>query len=130
MDPIRSWTQYLRQSLARCSMKGPSSFILQRVSSSRPGVGARDPSAPAPKVIKPPPDVMIGDVDSVPALPGDDAMFDTLSELREALEPIIDGSVEVESLEARETTSALRTYLQSILGATITMRGEQPTALT
>jgi len=88
----------------------------------------RDRSAPPPKLIESG-GVTIGPEAKPLEDPRDDLMVDTLSELREALEPIKDGTVDISSPEAREAIGALRNYLEVIVRAPVELAGEKPREL-
>lgn len=87
----------------------------------------RDDSSPPPKVLSPPPGVTVGKADPLPDPPSREAE-DTLQELHELLEPVVDGTLPVEDEAARKAVAALRQVLETVLRAPITIGGEQPRA--
>jgi hypothetical protein len=72
--------------------------------------------------------VTVGDPRPVPDAPSG-AAVEMLQELKDLVEPIKDGTVPADSPEARRTIAALRDLLESVLGAPITLEGEQPRTL-
>jgi hypothetical protein len=88
----------------------------------------REPAAPTPAALTSPPGVTVGDPHPVPDAPSAEAV-ETLQELKDLVEPIKDGAVPVDSPEARGAIAALRDVLESLLGAPITIEGEQPRTL-
>jgi hypothetical protein len=88
----------------------------------------REPNASAPVALASPPGVTVGDPHPVADAPSGEAI-EMLQELKDLVEPIKDGAVPVDSPEARRTIAALRNFLESLLGAPITLEGEQPRTL-
>lgn len=88
----------------------------------------QNPTAPPPRLLDPPREVMVGTPRPLPA-PADPRMEDALLDLRELTEQIQEGKLDPDSLEARSVLASLRELLETILQAPITFAGEAPRAL-
>lgn len=92
----------------------------------------KDPQAPPPKILPPPAQVTVGPQQPPQPVadPTDRSMEDAIAELREIIEPVQAGNADPTSEAARKAAGTLRAYLEQILGASITLTGEQPRTLT
>jgi hypothetical protein len=85
----------------------------------------RDRHAPAPEVVEPPGAVRVDRPRPLPD-PASPEMADTLQELKDLVEPIKDGEVDLQSIAARQAAARLRELLEVIVGSPITIAGEPP----
>jgi len=85
----------------------------------------RDRQAPPPNVVEPPGAVQVGRMQPLPD-PTSPEMADTLQELKDLVEPIMDGEVDPEAPAARQAVARLRELLEVIVGSPITLAGEPP----
>jgi hypothetical protein len=83
----------------------------------------RDRHAPPPKVVGPPDAVRVERPRPL-ADPASPEMADTLQELKDLVEPIKDGEVDLEAIAARQAVARLRELLEVIVGSPITFAGE------
>lgn len=88
----------------------------------------RDSQAPPPGAIEPPVGVQVERVDPLPD-PTDQAMVDTLQELKDLVEPIKNGQVNPDAAAAREAVARLRDLLEVIVCSPITFSGEPARAV-
>jgi hypothetical protein len=85
----------------------------------------RDRQAPPPNAVQPPGAVLVER--PRPLLdPTSPEMADTLQELKDLVEPIKDGQVDLEAIAARQAVARLRELLEVIVGSPITFVGEPP----
>jgi hypothetical protein len=89
----------------------------------------KDPTAPAPVVVQVPEGVTMGPAQPRPEPPDDEAI-ETLQELKDAVERVKDGHVDVEDATARQAIADLRAMLEAALRAPITLAGETPRPVT
>ena len=83
----------------------------------------RDRQASPPGVVEPPAAVRVED--PRPLLdPASPEMASTLQELKDLVEPIKDGAVDVEAIAARQAVARLRELLEVIVASPITFAGE------
>ena len=85
----------------------------------------RDRQAPPPKVVEPPGAVRVEHPQPLPD-PASPEMADTLQELKDLVEPVKDGDIDVEAIAARQAVARLRELLEVIVGSPITFAGEPP----
>ena len=83
-----------------------------------------EPASP-PKALPPPEGVTVGPADPLPDAPSSDAL-DTLQDLKDVVEPIKDGTIDLANPAAREAVERLRDVVEAALGAPITFAGEEP----
>jgi hypothetical protein len=88
----------------------------------------RDRQAPPPAVVEPPDAVRVERPLPLPD-PASPEMADTLQELKDLVEPIKDGEVDLKAIAARQAVARLRELLEVIVGSPITFAGEQPRAV-
>jgi hypothetical protein len=89
-----------------------------------------DRDAASPKVLQPANGVTVAATGKVLADPPARDVEDTLQDLLEAVGVVREGAVPPETEEARKAVGYLRDYLEQVLGASITIEGEQPRQLT
>ena len=85
----------------------------------------RDRQAPPPNAIEPPAAVRVERPQPLPD-PATLEMADTLQELKDLVEPIKDGEVDLEAIAAREAVARLRELLEVIVASPIIFAGEPP----
>ncbi len=85
----------------------------------------RDRQAPLPNAVEPPVAVRVERPRPLPD-PAGAEMVDTLQELKDLVEPIKDGEVDLEAIAAREAVARLRELLEVIVASPITFAGEPP----
>lgn len=85
----------------------------------------RDRQAPPPTVVEPPGAILVERLRPLPD-PASPEMADTLQELKDLVEPIKDGEIDLEALAARQAAAKLRDLLEVIVGSPITFAGEPP----
>jgi len=85
----------------------------------------RDRQAPPPTMVEPPSTVQVERPRPLPD-PASQEMADTLQELKDLVEPIKDGQVDLEEVAARQAVARLRELLEVIVGSPITFVGEPP----
>jgi hypothetical protein len=83
----------------------------------------RDRNAPPPNAVEPPTAVHVERLEPLPD-PTSPDMADTLQELKDLVEPIKDGTVDPEAIEARQAVAKLRELLEVIVRSPITFAGE------
>jgi len=79
----------------------------------------RDRQAPPPNVVEPPGAVRVERPRPLPD-PASPEMADTLQELKDLVEPIKDGEVDLEAIAARQAVARLRELLEVIAASPIT----------
>jgi hypothetical protein len=85
----------------------------------------RDRHAPPPVAVEPPAAISVERPQPLPD-PVSPEMAQTLQELKDLVEPIKDGEVDAEAIEARRAVARLRELLEVIVGSPITFAGEPP----
>jgi hypothetical protein len=85
----------------------------------------RDRQAPSPNVVEPPAAVRVERPQPLPD-PASVEMADNLQELKDLVEPIKDGEVDLEAIAARQVIANLRELLEVIVASPITLAGEAP----
>jgi hypothetical protein len=83
----------------------------------------RDRQAPPPNVVEPPGAVRVGRMQPLPD-PASLEMADTLQELKDLVEPVKDGEVDLQAIAARRAVARLRELLEVIVASPITFAGE------
>ena len=79
--------------------------------------------APPPRPVEPPAAIHVERLEPLPD-PTTPDMVDTLQELKDLVEPIKDGRVEPEAIEARQAVAKLREMLEIVVRSPITFEGE------
>jgi hypothetical protein len=85
----------------------------------------RSADAQPPRALVAPPALSVGEARPVADAPDADAI-DVLRALRDVVEPIRDGTIDVSSGAARQAIADLREFLEAALRASVTFSGEPP----
>jgi hypothetical protein len=83
----------------------------------------RDRQAPPPNMVELPGAIRAGNLRPLPD-PTSSEMADTLLELKDMVEPVKGGEIDLETTAARRAVASLRELLEVIVGSSITFAGE------